>query len=349
MRRRDWLGVGAIAAIAGLAVAAAAAVGGAIAGPFARTLAGSIAPGGPATGGDAAAAAGPPADDGAVVVGERFRAPRSLDLTIRSPALNGLGRVRLLLPPGWSRTATRTWPVLWLLHGGTGALGHSGHTAWTVNTDVEILTGDADVIVVMPDGGRCGNYTDWWNHGNGGPPKWETFHLTELRQILERGYRAGTARSIAGNSTGGAGALAYAARHRGLFRAAASFSGPLNTLYRSPTALDVPDLIQLGAGIGAPGGDWLRIWGDPVDQRTVWRQHNPLDLADRLSGVRLYVSAGEGDLLEALVRAVSQEFVARLRQLGIPVSAHFHEGGHSWPCWERELHAALPVLLAEIL
>ncbi|WP_168724398.1 hypothetical protein [Streptomyces sp. A1547] len=28
--------------------------------------------------------------------------------------------VRLLLPAAWSKTATRTWPVPWLLHGGPG-------------------------------------------------------------------------------------------------------------------------------------------------------------------------------------------------------------------------------------
>ncbi|NKZ06931.1 hypothetical protein HGB48_24795 [Actinomadura latina] len=83
--------------------------------------------------------------------------------------------------------------------------------------------------------------TDWWNRGGGGAPKWETFHLAELRQILERGYRAGPDRAVAGSSTGGLGALAYAARHRGLFRAAASFSGPVHTLHRDPCGLDVAD------------------------------------------------------------------------------------------------------------
>ncbi|MEU5879131.1 alpha/beta hydrolase family protein [Spirillospora sp. NPDC047279] len=316
-------------------------------------LSASIAPGGPAK------ASAPAADDGAAVIGERFRGRRMLDLTIRSPVLAVPAHVRLLLPPGWSPDADRTWPVLWLLAGagGTPAL----HTAWTDNTDVEELTAGRDVIVVMPDAGRCGNYTDWWNHGKGGAPKWETFHLTELRQILERGYRAGTDRAIAGNGMGGMGAMAYAARHRGLFRAVASFSGPLNTLHQDPGGLDVADLVELGVAIGCPAADWTDVWGRPDVQRVVWRRHNPYDLADRLAGVRVHVSSGDGrpgpydpapgtgpDVVESLAHALALEFAGKLRKLGIPVSTHVYTGTHRWPYWQRELHAALPILLAEI-
>ncbi|WP_433226357.1 alpha/beta hydrolase [Actinomadura formosensis] len=317
-----------------------------------------------AAGGAAPSAA--PADDGAVVVGERRIRRRVLDLTVRSPALESVAHARLLLPRGWSRAASRTWPVLWLLHGARA--GRDGHTAWSDHSDIEELTEDAGVLVVMPDGGPCAHYTDWWNRGGGGAPKWETFHLAELRQILERGYRAGPGRAIAGNATGGLGALAYAARHRGLFRAAASFSGPVHTLYRDPSGLDVADLVELGVAIGAPALDWTNVWGDPDEQRVVWRQHNPYDLAGRLAGVRLHVSAGDGapgpcdpargaerrrsegsrDVLEVLARTVNREFAGKLGKLGIPVTTHFYRGTHTWPYWRRELRATLPALLAEI-
>lgn len=312
----------------------------------------SIAAGGPA------AARAPNADDGATVVGERRRGPRVLDLAVRSPVLADVVHVRLLVPPGWSRDASRTWPALWLLHGGPGP---NDHTAWTAHTDLERLTAELQIIVVMPDGGSCGNYTDWWNRGGGGPPKWETFHLTELRQILERGYRAGTQRAIAGNGAGGTGALAYAARHRGLFRAAASFSGAPHTLHRDPRALDVADVVELSVAVADPAADWTDVWGDPERQRIVWRQHNPYDLADRLSGVRLYVASGDGepgpydpapgtdpDVLESLAHTVTARFTAKLDQLGIPASTHLYRGTHTWPYWRRELRAALPLLLSEL-
>lgn len=349
MGRRGLIGMGVIAGVAGVAGVLA-----------------SIAPEGPARvpGRRRRAPAG--ADDGAAVIGERRVGRRILDLTIRSPVLDRLARVRLLLPRGWSRDGSRAWPALWLLSGAYGGDGEDGHTAWTARTDVEGLTEDLDVIVVMPDGGPCASCTDWWNRGAGGPPQWETFHLTELRQILERGYGAGTARAVAGNAMGGTGALAYAARHRGLFRAAASFSGFVHTLYRDESGLDVADLVELGVAIGRPGAAWTDVWGDPDAQRAVWRRHNPYDLADRLSGVRLYVSAGDGapgggarrdgaedtgrrDVLETLAHTLALEFTGKLRTLGIPVSTHFYEGTHDWPYWERELRAALPVLTAEIV
>ena len=53
----------------------------------------------------------------AVVVAQRQVAPRELDLTVRSAALGRAARVRLLTPVGWTPSAQRRWPVLYLLHG----------------------------------------------------------------------------------------------------------------------------------------------------------------------------------------------------------------------------------------
>lgn len=282
------------------------------------------------------------------VVAERAVAPRTLDLTVASPALGRNGKVRLLLPDGWSRTAGRTWPALWLLHGGV-----DGYTAWTRETDVQRLTAGSGVMVVMPDGGACGNYSDWWNHGRGGPPAWETFHMREVRGILERDYRAGTARAIAGNSMGGLGAMLYAARFPGAFRAAASFSGYLHTLYGHRPG---DDTIGWGPSLACPGTDWRRVWGDPDDQAAIWHAHNPYDLAGGLRGVRLRVASGDGragplgglpftDPVEAAAHDHAVAFAARLGSLGVPVTTRLYQGRHSWPYWQRELHDAYPALL----
>jgi len=361
VRRRDWFVAGAMG-LAGCAAAGLLVARGVLGALLVRSSACSIAPPGgppgptgpppdrmrpfPADPGDDCRAR---ADDGAIVVGSWFRAPRILDLAISSPVLEEMGRVRLLLPKGWSPTATRTWPALWLLHGGPPAAGGpAGHTAWTSRTGVERLTRELDVLVVMPDGGRCGDHADWWNHGAGGAPRWETFHTVELPQILERGYRAGPARAVAGVSTGGRAALAYAARHRGLFRAAASFSGPLDLLHPDPAALDGADLVRLAAQTARRGVDWRRIWGDPVAQRSIWRRNNPYDLAGRLAGVRLYLSAGDDGPVEALARRSTARLADKLKKLGIPATVHLYEGPSSWRHWERELRAALPLLLADL-
>ena len=130
-----------------------------------------------------------------------------------SPSV-GTVKVRLLLPSTFEAQPTTRWPVLYLLHGAGG-----NHAEWTQNTDVEALTAPTDLLVVMPDAndanGTQGWYTDWYNGGGGGPPKWETFHLTELLQLLERNWQAGDQRAIAGLSMGGGAATGADLEHVG--------------------------------------------------------------------------------------------------------------------------------------
>ncbi|MFI6496094.1 alpha/beta hydrolase [Nonomuraea typhae] len=266
----------------------------------------------------------------AEVIEERRLDARRLELTLRSPALGDTTKVRLLLPEGWDERTG--WPVMWLLHGGL-----DDHASWTARTDVDALTGDDGLMVVMPDGGGCGSYSDWWNGGAGGPPRWETYHLKELLPLLESRYRAGKKRVVAGYSMGGQGAMLYAAK--GGFKAAASFSGAVHIL-----GPGVPQAVMAGTTIGCPGTDWKRVWGDPDRQRAIWRAHNPYDQAGKLRGVRLYVAAGAGDLVEDLAGRAARAFAGRLRELGIPVTTHFYRGGHNHTFWQRELRHAYPML-----
>jgi ABC-type glycerol-3-phosphate transport system permease component/S-formylglutathione hydrolase FrmB len=295
------------------------------------------------------------ADDGARIVEVARLGRRTVDLTVASPALGRPVKVRLLLPARFAAEPTRRWPVLYLLHGCCDS-----YLSWTRSTDVEHLTVTTDLLVVMPDGGPAGFYSDWYNAGRGGPPRWERFHLVELRQLLERNWRAGDRRAVAGVSMGGLGAMAYAARHPGLFRAAASFSGILDTR---------PDGPGDGAGVvldvlRSQRQDPLALWGDPVGQAATWRDHDPYRLASRLRRTALFVAFGDGrpgpldrpevvaggaGQLEARIHALNLAFVARLRTLGIPAQVHaYGPGTHDWPYWQRELHRALPVLLRSL-
>jgi S-formylglutathione hydrolase FrmB len=92
-----------------------------------------------------------PANPSARVVATRTLGPRVRDLTVDSPVLGHTAMVRLLLPDHYTAQPTRRWPVLWLLHGGDDT-----YQAWTRSTDVEQQAALADVLVVMPDGGRAG-------------------------------------------------------------------------------------------------------------------------------------------------------------------------------------------------
>jgi len=293
-----------------------------------------------------------PTDTGGVrVTGERVVGPRVRDLTISSPAIGEAVQVRLLTPDGWERRRPgQRWPVLYLLHGCC-----DDYTSWTRDTDVADLPALRRVLVVMPDGGRAGFYTDWWNAGSGGPPRWETFHLHELRGLLEDRYGAGPRRAIAGVSMGGFGALSYAARNPGMFRAAASYSGLVHTLYQ-PSG---PRIVR--GVLDREGEDPDDLWGDPDKQEPIWRDHNPYDLAPRLRSIPVFVSAGDGrpgpldqpgmtdESGEGTLVVQSQALVSRLRQVGVRVQADLYGPGlHRWPYWQRELHRSLPLLLGPL-
>jgi len=280
---------------------------------------------------------GAPADDGARITWVTTVNTRTRDLTIDSPAVGSV-QVRLLLPSRFDAKPSTRWPVLYLLTGKGGS-----YSDWGRYTDAAALTAPTDLLVVMPEGGAEGWYSDWWNGSNGGPPKWETFHLVELRQLLERNWHAGDKRVIAGLSMGGYGAMEYAARQPGMFLAAASYSGVLDTLgHLRQSSLPWPN----------------DIWGDPVAQADVWKAHNPTDNAATLKGTALYVAYGNGqpgpldasgaptDQLEAWIATDNETFVHQLAALKIPVTVDaYGNGTHDWPYWERDLHRSLPFLL----
>jgi S-formylglutathione hydrolase FrmB len=192
----------------------------------------------------------------------------------------------------------------------------------------------------MPDAGAWGWYSDWWNEGQGGVPLWETFHLDELRAILERDWRAGDERAIAGLSMGGYGAMHYATAHPELFRAVASFSG-------------VVDPNGTGQGLSIDP----MAWGDAEEQAGVWAAHDPVGMAGSLEGKPVYLSWGDGqpgpldpvdateDDLEAWVAEQNEALATRLDELGIEATVETGSGTHTWPYWEQGLDHALPILL----
>ncbi|MFE1112625.1 alpha/beta hydrolase [Streptomyces rochei] len=297
---------------------------------------------------EAARASGSP--HGAEVIAVTQVADRQVDLSVRSTALGGRTvKVRLLTPDGWNPADRRRqhWPTLWLLHGCCG-----DYTSWTARTDVAETAALRDVLVVMPEAGWNGWYSDWWNHGEGGDPAWETFHTEELRHLLERDWGAGRDRVVAGLSMGGQGALLYAAGHPGMFKATASYSGSAHPL------LNDESVARIMGFFAGQDNDPLRVWGDPVAQRRTWKAHDPFHLAKRLRSIPVYLSCGDGTTgpLDApgAVSALETDFnrqnhalAEELRRVGARhLTTNFYgPGTHVWAYWERELHASLPMLL----
>jgi S-formylglutathione hydrolase FrmB len=271
---------------------------------------------------------------GAQVVAREQVGERAQDLTVRSPALGSTTPVRVLLPQGWT-PGSGPWPVL---HGCC----RPNHLVWVDEGGAQRLTSGLRAIVVIPDGGQVGFYSDWLRG-----PKWETYHIKELIPLIEAEFGAGPQRAIAGLSMGGLGAMAYAARHPGMFQAAASYSGVLDTTGdRSATR----DLVRRN------GEDPDALWGDPVTNKDVWDSYNPTALAGRLKDVRLYVSCGDGrpgpldppgasaDFEDALLDQ-ARDFTERAEQAGARITTDFYGAGtHSFPYWERALERSLPML-----
>jgi S-formylglutathione hydrolase FrmB len=270
------------------------------------------------------------------------------ELRLFSPALGRETRVRVLTPAGFD-PATDRLPVLWLLHGGFG-----GAPDWTTVGDAEALTAGLPLLVVMPDAGQGGWYSDWRDEETSqGTQRWETYHVRELYPFVIEHYGARADRSghaIAGLSMGGFGAMHHASRHPDLYGFAASFSGAVDLL--NPGVGLVTDLSPF-----IMGGTPTQIWGDRITQESRWRANNPVDLASNLRTVEVQLRTGNGqpggahgggpDPVELGCWAATGSLHQRLVELGIQ---HLHDdygpGAHAWPYWQDDLAATLPAILA---
>src|SRR5580693_114443 len=133
------------------------------------------------------------------------------DLTVNSKILKSERKYAVYLPPDYE-TSGRSYPVLYLLHGGG-----DDQTGWVqfgevLNiTDKAIKEGTATpMIIIMPDAntGRRGYFNDPkgdWNY--------EDFFFKELVPYVEKKYRIKGEkhfRAVAGLSMGGGGSFMYA-------------------------------------------------------------------------------------------------------------------------------------------
>jgi S-formylglutathione hydrolase FrmB len=283
---------------------------------------------------------------GLTLVASQQLDPRLVELTFHTAALQNGTHVRVLLPDGYASSGGRRYPVLYLLHGSI-----DDYRSWTDKGDAEHLTAGLPLIVVMPDAGSGGFYSDWYNSGAGGPPAWETYHVRELIPWIDAHYRTTASRAgraTAGLSMGGFGAMTYPARHPDLFVAAASFSGAVNTNDFQPTG--EPDESSFD------GSQPYATWGPRQTEEVRWRGHNPWDLAENLRGLHLTLRTGNGqpggpygggDPVEAYVHQASTDLHNQLSQLGIAhVWDDYGPGGHAWPYWQRDLKETLPDIMA---
>jgi diacylglycerol O-acyltransferase/trehalose O-mycolyltransferase len=289
----------------------------------------------------------PPGRENVEVLGDLRLGERLREITIRSAALGRPASFQLLTPPGFSTTAARRWPVLFLLHGAD-----DGPSSWTREAGLVERSDTLDALVVLPEAGAVGFYTDWWRADAGGHvPRWEGFHLDEVPEVLASSYRAGPPRVLAGVSMGGYGAVVYAAKRPGTFAAAASYSGLLHLTRPGMPAFVATMLMREHEHRHA-------LWGSPRRERGTWMANDPHHLAERLRGTALYLSRADGKplpedhvppgsgLIERWVAPTTESLAARLAALGIPATISRGPGAHEWPTWRRELDRSWPFLVA---
>ena len=273
-----------------------------------------------------------------------YTLPRVAGVTVTRP------KVRVLLPVGYStRTATR-YPVVYLFNGSL-----SPYVRWTRQTMLTEMSRSMKAIFVMPEGGYDGNagyFSDWKD----GSFQWETWHVRHLVPWVDRTFRTiKGARAAAGASMGAQGALSYAARHPGLFKAVLSISGLVNTSSLVQNTVSP----QLNEVLNTDGPDLKRIWGDPVLDSATWNEHNPVQLVDQLKDVKLFIASGTGypqyDPNDAVHSGTTEQnlwnyqryFFARLTTQGVPYEARISVGQlHDWPYFDGAMRWGLPRIIA---
>jgi S-formylglutathione hydrolase FrmB len=300
----------------------------------------------------AAASSARAADHGIQVLSSQQLDSRLVQLQLSTPALKSPTGVRILLPADYDQQTDR-YPVLYLLHGAQG-----NDTDWTTHADAEAITAGAPLIVVMPDGGKGGWYTDWVNRRAYGPPEWETYHVNELIPWVDDHYRTiatRDGRAIAGLSMGGFGAMSYASRHPDLFTWAGSFSGAVDITHDLPVVGAIAATAFLDGGL--PGDQF----GNRLIMSANWQAHDPWTQAPNLRGMTVEIDTGNGapgpydtgatlgDPLEEQVHEMSLSLHQRLLSLGIPhIWDDYGPGTHTWPYWQRDLRQAMPSIMSTL-
>ena len=255
------------------------------------------------------------------------------NLKMESEILNMERKYAVYLPPDYE-TSSRSYPVLYLLHG----LGDD-QTGWIQFGEVKkiadnsILNGDATpMIIIMPDAntGRIGYFNipskNWM---------YEDFFFNELMPYVESKYRIKSDkrfRAISGLSMGGGGTLTYALHRPDLFSAAAPLSSATGSI-------DVDESLER---IRRYGFQFTRD-----EMQSLLKINHPLELIDdiplnKLNSVRWYIDCGDDDYLFEDNSLLHIAFKKR----GINHEYRVRDGAHTWTYWRESFPTVLEFVSA---
>jgi enterochelin esterase-like enzyme len=255
------------------------------------------------------------------------------NLSMTSKILKGERKYAIYLPPGYE-TSSRSYPVLYLLHGGG-----DDQTGWVQFGEVQHITDKAiadgtasPMIIVMPD---ANTGTRGYVNTANGEWRYEDFFFQEFVPFIEKTYRIRAEkryRAVAGLSMGGGGSFYYALHHPEMFSSACPLSA-------SPGPLSMEDAKK-----------WLeRVKQTATDaQLEAWyKQYSALELInnmpeDQKKAVRWYIDCGDDDFL---FEGNSLIHIA-MRKKEIPHEFRIQNGGHTWTYWRNALPTVLEFVSA---
>ena len=274
-----------------------------------------------AVGAGGSLAASAPAQAAGLSVVEHSDGGRMQYYRFSTPSIGWNPAVNVLLPDGYN--ASRRYPVLYLLHGG----GLNADFRAFDNEGIRDVTAGRELIVVMPDGGKAGWYSNPVS-SNVGPRNWETFHMSELIPWVDATFSTiaeFSGRAVSGFSMGGFGALKYTAKYYGHFASISSHSGPADL--RGPDGGMVTHWANLSSSLAELGGGM--VYGAPWDQARV-SADNPMENIERYRGKRIFLVSGTTffDLNEKHVLPTQRTFGGALEAAGIPHERYEESGGH---------------------
>ena len=244
------------------------------------------------------------------------------EISVTSPALGGRSQpVEVYLPPGYSDSPARRYPVVYLLHGFPGRpLAFLLTVRAGVVEDELVATGAAQPAILVMPFGSTGTFTDKeWADGVGRNEGWETFVARDLVQAIDSTYRTipdGAHRALAGLSEGGYGALNIGLHHPGEFRVLESWSG-------YERADDLQSIFE--------GDSRLLRWNSPLEQLP--------SVAEALRKADTYVWFYSGD--HDRLRGQNEQFAAALTRADIQHRFFVVRGGHNWALWRGNAARAL--------
>ena len=243
-------------------------------------------------------------------------------LYVTSAALGGRRQpVDVYLPPGYARSPTRRYGVMYLLHGVPGRPAAFLETVrmGVVEDELVALRRAKPMILVMPFG-STGSFTDEeWANGVRKGSGWETFLARDVVHAIDTRYRtirSARGRVLAGLSEGGYGALNIGLHHPREFGVLESWSG-----YEQ--ASDLKSIF---------GGDHARLVANsPADTL------GAVAATLRRSHVFVWFYSGTTDEF----RGQNAAFARALGRFGVAHRFQLVRGGHNWAIWRDQAGAAL--------